>query len=156
MVLPRGEKFFVKRGVFWPRPDSMPLVENFEINPGEEVLDICTGSGVIAVFSAQKGAKKVVAVDINPDAIESAKINAERFGLGEVIDARVSDVLSAVKDDEVFDVITCNPPFTDEPSDGDMASVTLRDPGLRVAKEIFGGIGSHLKEGGRVTLVPHL
>lgn len=145
-----GKKFYVKRGVFWPRPDSMPLVENFTINPGEEALDVCTGSGVIAVFSALRGAKKVVAVDINPDAVESAKINAERFGVGEILDVRVSDVLSSLKEGEVFDVVTCNPPFTDEPSDGDMASRTLRDPGLTVAREFFSNIGAHLKANGRM------
>jgi release factor glutamine methyltransferase len=145
-----GEKFFVKKGVFWPRPDSMPLVENFVIEPGEVSLDVCTGSGVIAIFSALKGADKVVALDINPDAIESAKINAEAFKVEGIIDARVSDVLSALKEDELFDVITCNPPFTDEPSEGDMASRTLRDPGLRVAKDFFKNIEPHLKSGGRV------
>jgi release factor glutamine methyltransferase len=145
-----GEKFFVKKGVFWPRPDSMPLVENFVIKPGEEALDVCTGSGVIAVFSALKGANKVVALDINPDAIESAKINAQSHNVDIAIDARVSDVLSALKEDEMFDVVTCNPPFTDEPSEGDMASRTLRDPGLKVAKDFFEHIGGHLKSGGRI------
>jgi release factor glutamine methyltransferase len=145
-----GEKFFVKKGVFWPRLDSMPLVENFVIRPGEEVLDVCTGSGVIAVFSALRGASKVVALDINPDAIDSVMINAKSFKVDAVIDARVSDVLSALKEDEMFDVVTCNPPFTDEPSEGDMASRTLRDPGLRVARDFFEHIGLHLKSGGRI------
>ncbi len=145
-----GEKFFVKKGVFWPRPDSMPLVENFVIEPGEVSLDVCTGSGVIAIFSALKGAEKVVALDINPNAIESVKINAEAFKVESVIDARVSDVLSALKEGEQFDVVTCNPPFTDESSEGDMASKTLRDPGLRVAKDFFKNIGAHLKTGGRL------
>lgn len=144
------KKFFIKQGVFWPRPDSMPLVENFVIRQGEETLDVCTGSGVIAVFSALKGASKVVALDINPDAIESVKINAKSYNVDTTIDARVSDVLSALKEGEVFDVVTCNPPFTDEPSEGDMASGTLRDPGLKVAKDFFEHIGMHLKAGGRI------
>lgn len=145
-----GKKFFVRKGVFWPRPDSMPLVENFVINPGEEVLDVCTGSGVISIFSALKGAQKVVALDINPDAIESVRVNAKRFEVEEKIDARVSDVLSALNDDEFFDVVTCNPPFTDEPSEEDMASKTLRDPGLSVARSFFENIGKHLKSEGRI------
>ena len=144
------KKFFVKRGVFWPRPDSVPLVTNYTINPGEVVLDVCTGSGVIAVFSALKEAGKVVALDINPDAIECVDVNAKRYGVDEKIDARVSDVLSALRPDEMFDVVTCNPPFTDEPSEGDMASRTLRDPGLIVAKSFFANIGKHLKKDGRI------
>jgi release factor glutamine methyltransferase len=145
-----GKNFFVKKGVFWPRPDSVPLVTNYVINPGEVVLDVCTGSGVIAVFSALKEASKVVALDINPDAIECVDINAKRYGVDGKIDARVSDVLSALKPEEIFDVVTCNPPFTDEASEGDMASRTLRDPGLVVAKSFFANIGNHLKTGGRM------
>lgn len=144
------KKFFVKKGVFWPRPDSVPLVTNYVINPGEDALDVCTGSGVIAVFTALKEARKVVALDINPDAIECVNINAKRYGVDVKIDARVSDVLSALKPGEMFDVVTCNPPFTDEPSEGDMASRTLRDPGLVVAKSFFANIGNHLKSGGRI------
>lgn len=145
-----GRNFHVEKGVFWPRPDSVPLVENFVIHNGDDVLDVCTGSGVIAIFSALKGARKVVAVDINPDAVKSAKINAERFGVNDKLDVRISDVLSAVKEGEQFDVITGNLPFTDEPSDGDMASRTLRDPGLRVAREFFSTVSAHLRAGGRL------
>ena len=70
--------FIVYQGVFWPRFDSMPLVGNYEVNKGESVLDLCTGAGVIAIFSAFRGASKVVGVDINPNAIKSAKENAKK------------------------------------------------------------------------------
>jgi HemK-related putative methylase len=144
-----GKKFFVTKGVFQPRPDSMHLVENFEIKPNEEVLDVCTGSGVIAIHAALKGAKKVVAVDINPDAIKVVKLNAKRFGVEDIIDARESDVFSGVGKDEFFDVITCNPPFTDEPAK-DFVDATLRDEGLKVAHKFFADLDKHLKVNGRV------
>ena len=144
-----GKTFFVTRGVFWPRPDSMPLIENFEIHPGEEVLDVCTGSGVIAINAALKGAKKVVAVDINPDAIKVVNINAQRFGVENIIDARESDVFSGIGAEELFDVITCNPPFTDEPAK-DVIEATLRDEGLKVASNFFTDINKYLRPEGRV------
>src|ERR1700736_3204017 len=73
-----GKQFVVHKNVFWPGDDSRPLVENYVVHPGEEVLDLCTGSGHIAVFSAYKDAKSVLALDKNPDAVENAKHNAER------------------------------------------------------------------------------
>ncbi|MBI4174240.1 MAG: tRNA (adenine(22)-N(1))-methyltransferase TrmK, partial [Candidatus Aenigmarchaeota archaeon] len=64
-----------------------------------------TGCGVIAIFSAFKGASRIVAVDINPGAIKSARANAERFGFKKIIDTRLSDMFAAIKPDEKFDVI---------------------------------------------------
>ena len=45
------------RTFFYLPMTAKPLVENYKINPGDYVLDVCTGSGVIAIFSAYKGAK---------------------------------------------------------------------------------------------------
>lgn len=146
-----GKKFFVKQGVFWPHDDSKPLVENFEIKSGQQVLDVCTGAGTIAIFAALKGAARVVALDINPDAVASTKINAQRFGVEEILDARVSDVFSALEPEEKFDVITCNPPFSDLAS-GDLTEGAIKDEGLHVHNALFDGLDRHLKTGGRVYL----
>jgi hypothetical protein len=54
-----GMEFALHRNVFWPGDDSVPLVKNDVVNPGEEALDLCTGAGHIAVFSASKGARSV-------------------------------------------------------------------------------------------------
>lgn len=87
-----GKQFVVHKNVFWPGDDSRPLVENYVVHPGEEVLDLCTGTGHIAVFSAYQGAKSVVALDNNPSAVENAKDNAERHGFLQIIDVRESDM----------------------------------------------------------------
>lgn len=146
-----GKEFRVYRTVFWPWQDSKPLIENYVINPGETVLDVCTGSGVIAVFSAYKGAKKVVAVDINPDAVRSAKENAGRHGFSDVIDVRVSDMFAAIRDDEIFDVITGNLPFTRHDAKS-YAECTVYDTDLRVHRAFFWNIRSHLNQNGRAYL----
>lgn len=145
------KKFFVKQGVFWPHDDSKPLVENFYIKPGEQVLDVCTGAGTIAIFSALKGARQVVALDINPDAVASVEINSKRYGVENIVDARVSDMFSVLGPEEKFDVITCNPPFSDLEST-DAAQDTVKDPDLRVHRALFEGLPKHLKPGGRVYL----
>src|SRR5687767_4579649 len=52
------------------------LVEHMDVPAGGTVLDLCTGSGVLAVFAAQK-ANDVIGIDINPRAIEFAKLNSQ-------------------------------------------------------------------------------
>ena len=138
--------FIVYPGVFWPRFDSMPLIGNYTVNKGETVLDLCTGSGVIAIFSAWKGASKVVGVDINPNAIKSAKENATRHKVEKITDFRLGDMFDPVK--EKFDIITANLPFTNK-KPKKMIERTMWDKDLYAYKRLIAGLDSHLTENGR-------
>lgn len=145
-----GRKFLVFRGVFWPSWDSQALVKNYVINHGETVCDVCTGSGVIAVHSAWRGARKVVALDINPNAIRATKENALRYGLAPVIEPRLSDVFSALRPGETFDVVTMNPPMTPHDEEKkDCAEKTTWDEELYLHKQFFGALPGVLKKSGR-------
>jgi release factor glutamine methyltransferase len=149
-VLYLGKEFKVYPTVFWPSEDSKALVKNYVVNSGDEVLDVCTGSGVIACYSAWKGARKVIALDLNPAAVISARINAERYGLGEVIEPRLSDVFSALRPEEKFDVVTMNPPLTEHAREkGDDPEITCWDSDLHVATSFFKGLDNVLKPNGR-------
>ena len=75
--------------------------------PPLEILDLGTGSGVLAVVCASLG-HAVVATDLNPKAVECARINARPFG--SQIDVRQGDLFEPVTG-ERFDVIVWNPPF---------------------------------------------
>lgn len=141
-----GKKFIVYQGVFWPHEDSKALVRNFEILPGEEVADICTGSGVIAIHAALKGARRVVALDINPNACRATDYNARQYRIDDIVESRVSDVFSALKPGEQFDVITMNPPFTDHQEEqGDYAEKTIWDAGFHVHTCFFEELDVRLK-----------
>ncbi len=59
----RDTQFVVYPTVFWPSDESQPLVQHWEIMPGERVLDRCTGSGVITVMAAYAGARTVLALE---------------------------------------------------------------------------------------------
>ena len=76
---------------------------------GLRVLDVGTGSGVAAIRAAACGAQ-VTAVDINPEAVRCARINALLNHVDDRIDVRHGDLFAPVGG-ERFDVVVCNPPF---------------------------------------------
>lgn len=113
-------KFKVNKDVLIPQPDTEILVEEvIEIlknikNP--VVLDLCTGSGAIAISIAKYVQNvKIYAIDISKKALEIAKANAELNGVTNSIKFVESNLFDKVKDKK-FDVIVSNPPYiaTDE------------------------------------------
>jgi release factor glutamine methyltransferase len=73
------------------------------------VLDLGTGTGICAIAAAEAGAR-VVAVDINPAAVNCARLNVARRGLQESVDVRQSDLFDGVAG-ERFDLVLFNPPY---------------------------------------------
>ena len=63
--------------VYEPREDSFLIADNLNTKKGEKVLEIGTGSGILAILAAKMGSR-VTAVDINEDAIEGAAKNAKK------------------------------------------------------------------------------
>lgn len=107
--------FLVTKDVLIPRPDTEILVEevinianNFK-NP--VILDLCTGSGAIAVSIAKYVKNvQVYALDISSKAIDIAKKNAEFNGVKNNVQFIESNLFSKIKDKK-FDIIVSNPPY---------------------------------------------
>ena len=114
---------------------------------GKHVADVGTGSGILALAAARAGAK-VVALDINPMAVNAAADNARANGLGDRVTAVRSDLMSALAPDPQFDVIISNPPFfSGEPRDiADRAWVA--GPGYRDIMSLFEQAHQRLKPSG--------
>lgn len=72
-----------------------------------KMLDIGTGSGILAIIGGMLGVTDMVATDIDPVAVETAKINIEKNGFSHICDVRCGDLLDCVGD-ETFDIITAN------------------------------------------------
>ncbi len=102
-----GREFLAIDDVVLPSVQSLYLLTHWKILDGETVLDIGTGSGVQAVFAADK-ASVVVATDINPAAVKIARLNAKRNGADNIIDVRQGDLFAPINKDEKFDVILFN------------------------------------------------
>jgi len=105
-----GVEITVFPDVFPPRTDTFLLAENLRVKVGDRILDMATGSGVIAVIAAFKGASGV-AVDINPKAVENANFNFTKLHLD--MKAFVSDTFGNVPKVK-FDCIFAIGPYFDE------------------------------------------
>lgn len=98
-------------GVYAPQQDSLLLIEAMHQTnavTGRTVLDLCTGSGVVAIAAAQQGAQHVTAFDICPDAVRCAMANAA--GVGVALDARLGTLNAALRAGP-YDVVVSNPPY---------------------------------------------
>lgn len=108
-----GLTFHVDKRVLIPRQDTETLVElvlKENTDKKARILDLCTGSGCIAVSLAVLGGyRKVDAVDISEDALAAAEENGTRLG-GKVRFLK-SDLFSALDPEKKYDIITSNPPY---------------------------------------------
>ena len=108
-----GHEFFTDKRALIPRPETELLVEEtlkHINNQNLHVLDLCTGSGCIAVAIKKLAPKTVVtAVDISKEALELAKENAKAHNLN--INFIQSDLFKMFENCEKFDVIISNPPY---------------------------------------------
>lgn len=108
-----GQPFYVDERVIVPRSHIAELLREpfLARRPVQRVLDLCTGSGCLAVLAARAfPAARVDAVDISPAAIAVARKNVARHRLGRRIRLARSDLFSAVRGAR-YDLILSNPPY---------------------------------------------
>jgi release factor glutamine methyltransferase len=144
-------------GVFRPISDTWLLAGALrERAPGARVLDVCTGSGALAVTAALAGASAVTAVDVSRRAVLTARMNARLNGA--TIDARRSNLFDALHDQR-FDVIVANPPYVPDPSGDELPTRGARrawdagHDGRLILDRLIAEAPSHLRPGGTLLLV---
>ncbi len=145
-------------GVFRPISDTWMLADALRAQrpgPGTAVLDLCTGSGAIAVSAALAGSRDVTAVDVSRRAVLCAWLNGRINGVR--VRAVRGDLLAAVGPKR-FDVIVSNPPYvpasTDElPTRGPERAWDAGRDGRLLLDRICAEAPAHLKPGGIVLLV---
>jgi len=147
--------------VYEPSDDSFLLAENLNIKQGDRVLEIGTGSGIVAMY-ASKVALEVLATDINFNAIELAEKNFKNNNIHN-IKLLFGDLFEPINSDlkekeRKFDLILFNTPYlptdTDEILEDDLNYAF--DGGLdgrSVIDRFLNQIKNHLNEGGRVQLI---
>ena len=141
--------------VYVPAEDSYLLADNLEIKKNQSVLEIGTGSGIVAMY-ASKLTNKITVTDINFDACELARKNFEDNNI-QNIEILFGNLFEPVKNRK-FDVILFNTPYLPT-EDGEVLEDTLNyafDGGLNGRKVIdlfLNEVGNHLNDGGIVQLI---
>ncbi len=132
-----GRDFDVSPAVLIPRPETEHIVDAalplLAARPGALVADLGTGSGNIAVTLACESSCLVLATDVSAEALDVARLNAARHGVGD----RVSFVHTSYLDgvENTFDVIAANPPYVRDRDRAGLSPSVRREP----AVALFGG-----------------
>ena len=142
-----GLDLIVLPWTFPPYRDSELIATTMHVEETESLLDVGTGSGIVALIAA-KMSPHVVATDINPAAVKTARLNAERLGLADRIKVYETDLFPPPETGP-FDVITFNPPYSDHAAN-DLAERSVWDPGHAVMKRFLLRLGEYLRPSGRL------
>ena len=157
-----GLKFYVDERVIVPRSLTAEFIaERFQpwIDPARvrRILDLCTGSGCMAIACAYAFPEaRVDAADISDAALAVARINVGNHGLDERVRLLRSDLFSALKD-ERYDLIVTNPPYVAQVEMATLPPEYRHEPALALASgaqgldavtRILAEASSHLNPGG--------
>jgi release factor glutamine methyltransferase len=125
-----GYTFLCDNRALVPRPETEQLVELVELriaNPESRIVDVGTGTGVIALSLAKKFPKaQIFAVDVSEDALALARENAIRLGVSGRVQLRKSNLLENL--DERFDAIVANLPYIATQDRQTLSREVLHDP----------------------------
>lgn len=155
-----GLRFDVNKKVLSPRMETETLVEEVLKKVGENdefnILDLCTGSGAIAVSIAKFTKCKVTASDVSKQALQVAEGNAAKNDVK--IDFVLSDLFNSLKKGKKYDIIVSNPPYI---KSGDIEKLDVEvkkfdprlaldggDDGLDFYRQILDGAAKHLTKKG--------
>lgn len=137
-----GEQFSLEtqKGLFSPEHadrGTLAMLSTVAFEPGMKVMDLGCGCGIVGILAAKKcGEENVVMSDVDPNAVETARMNAAANGVGGV-KAVQSDGFDGV-DEAGFDLILSNPPYQTD---------------FAVAKKFIEKGFNRLKVGGRLVMV---
>jgi release factor glutamine methyltransferase len=158
--------FQVDARVLVPRPETELLVEGIlralPKDAPAHVLDVCTGSGCIAVsVAAERPLARVVATDLSAGACEVARVNAQALGVAERVEVRQGNLFTPLRPGERFEVIVSNPPYIASAEIDTLAIEVRKEPrsaldggpdGLVLIQEIIAGAREWLLPGGLLAL----
>ena len=135
----RGHRFYVDQRVIVPRSPIAELLDQGlapwvqDALAVENVLDMCTGSGCLAILSALAFPyAHVDAVDVSPDALEVARRNVDDYGLADRLDLHESNLFDSLPP-RLYDVIICNPPYVNSGSMDVLPQEYRHEPQLALA-----------------------
>jgi release factor glutamine methyltransferase len=143
--------------VFAPRSDTWLLAAHLRRRPQVrgDVIDVCSGSGALAITAARAAARSVTAVDVSRRSLATVRLNARLNGVR--VRVRRGELLAAVAG-ERFDLIVSNPPYLPSPDDlparGAARHTEAGPDGRALLDRLIAAAPSHLRPGG-LLMVTH-
>lgn len=136
-----GHEFFVSKDCLIPRPDTEVVVEKclelIDNNSRDVIVDLCTGSGAIAIaLLCERPFINVLGSDISEAALKIAEKNAARMNVGERITLLQGDLLAPIPKDKSIKLIVSNPPYI-KTKEMDNLPTSVRDFEPKIA--LYGG-----------------
>ena len=135
----RGHRFYVDKRVIVPRSPIAELLDEGlspwvqDAQAVDNVLDMCTGSGCLAILSAMAFPyAHVDAVDVSPDALDVARRNVDDYGLADRLELHQSNLFDSLPERQ-YDVIVCNPPYVNSGSMDVLPQEYRHEPHLALA-----------------------
>jgi len=163
-----GRPFLVDARVLVPRPETELLVDAAiaALSEGGRALDLCTGSGAIAISVALgRPGVRALATDVSAEALAVAAENVRRLGAGGVVELAQGDLWAAVPERaDPFEVITANPPYVPSAEVPGLPREVRREPcialdggadGLDLVRRIVAGAPARLAPGGLLLVELH-
>jgi len=157
-----GRSYYVDERVLVPRSPIAELIEErfwpwVSTERGRRVLDLCAGSGCIGIACAHAfpGAR-IDLGELSGGAIEVARLNIRRHGVGDRVKAVASDLFSGLAG-ETYDLIVSNPPYVGDAEMRSLPDEYRHEPelglsggkdGLQIVRRIIAEARSHLNPGG--------
>jgi len=154
-----GQEIAVFETVFWEPRDTTSLRE-WLTGPAaledKTVLEIGTGSGLLALCCLHAGAQRVVATDVNPSALCNTFYNAHNLCLNKGLELRRvplddAGAFSVIEGAEKFDYVVSNPPWEDDVPEA-IDDYAYYDPGFQLLRSLLEGLEDHLEPGGKALL----
>ncbi len=161
-----GFAFYIDERAIVPRSHFGDLIQDGFVpwvkpESARRILDLCTGSGCIAVAMALHYPNALVdATDIDRDALDVAQVNVTRFGVDKRVRLIESDLFENINDNR-YDLIICNPPYVSSSDTDDLPveykheprlALEAEDGGLKIVKKILREAFQHLSDDGHLLI----